>query len=74
MGWKYTEIISRDEAQRLIRNRMFTASNEELENALESLGYGDTTGIEYYGANFRVTGDLEDQDRELYERLKEKFE
>lgn len=57
MGWKSTIDITRDEAIRLIANRIMfvcTLSNKELENMIESLGYGDDTTLPYYGRNFIV--------------------
>ncbi len=59
MGWKSTIRISRTEAKRLIRERMNIPeiTNSELENRVESLGYGDDTNLPYYGYNFIVVDD-----------------
>lgn len=57
MGWKSTIDITREEAIRLIFERLsnvHTLSNDELGDLLESVGYGDTVGIGYYGFNFNV--------------------
>lgn len=60
MGWKSTIRIGRTEAKRLIVEKMDIlagVSNSELENKVESLGYGDDTNLPYYGHNFIVVDD-----------------
>lgn len=54
MGWKSTMKIKREEAQQLLINRILTASDTQLEEALESLGFGDDTNLPHYGRNFRI--------------------
>lgn len=70
MGWKSTIRISRTEAKRLIVEKMDIlagVSNSELENKVESLGYGDDTNLPYYGHNFIVVdGDDLDGDDDEY--------
>jgi len=74
MGWKATMHISRTAAIELIQKRLQDATNEELGNAVESLGYGDREGLDNYGYNFLVNDPDEDAERAEYERLKQKFE
>ena len=60
MGWKSTAEITRSEAKRLIMQKLINIdqlSNEELENMIEELGYGEDTNLEYYGHNFIVTNE-----------------
>ena len=40
------------------------ATNEELGNALESLGYGDEPDLKYYGCNFWVFSIIENDDND----------
>jgi hypothetical protein len=61
MGWKSMADITRDEAIRLATKELskkigeiYTMSNTELEDFLEELGYGDTSGMDYFGYNFRI--------------------
>jgi hypothetical protein len=62
MGWKYTETISREEAIFLILKRLRDMTNRQLADAVEAVGYGDTSGIEYYGANFCVVDEVKDKE------------
>ena len=55
MGWKSTKEISRIKAIELLSERIYSASDEELSNALESLGFGEESFLPYYGYNFCVT-------------------
>lgn len=55
MGWKGTKHLSREKAIKLIEDRLYDATNEELGDALESLGYGDDPNLKYIGCNFTVT-------------------
>ena len=60
MGWKSTVDITRSEAKRLIMQKLINLdqlSNEELENMIEELGYGEDTNLEYFGHNFIVTNE-----------------
>lgn len=54
MGWKATKEISREDAITLIINRLYDASADELSLVLESLGFGESSGLPYYGYNFSV--------------------
>jgi hypothetical protein len=57
MGWKSTIDITRNEAIELITRsllKVHTMSNQELEDLLENLGYGDDSDKEYFGYNFNV--------------------
>lgn len=57
MGWKSTIDIERKEAERLIKERLVNLdnlSNQEIEDMLESLGYGDKGDLPYFGHNFIV--------------------
>ena len=62
MGWKSTEIITRDEAIKLIEARLYEASNYEISTALEALGYGDEESLKYFGHNFIVVDKIEQED------------
>lgn len=58
MGWKSTIDITREEAKRLIMQKILKLdqmSDRELADIVEQLGYGDDTDLEYYGYNFHVT-------------------
>lgn len=60
MGWKSTVDLSRSEAKRLIRDRYDTLddlSNEELEEIIEGMGYGDDPNLDYFGHNFWIKND-----------------
>lgn len=61
MGWKSTVTINKEEAQQLLINRILSASDTQLEDALTSLGFGDEMDLAYYGHNFRI-GEPEKQD------------
>ena len=75
MGWKSTKHISRQTALDLIQTRVNAATNEQLADAVESLGYGDELELEFHGCNFIVQdGPIEDDERAEYYRLKAKFE
>ncbi len=61
MGWKSTVNITRDEAIDLIikatiREELERLTNDQLDEKLEALGYGETLGMDYYGHNFIVEG------------------
>ncbi len=73
MSWKSTVYISRQTALDLIQKRLLTATNDQLGYAVEYLGYGDDTELEYYGNNFIVQDITESDERLEYERLKRKF-
>lgn len=67
MGWKSTMQIKREEAIRLIFNKLSTVhtmTDEELCDTLEALGYGEDSKLPYYGYNFRIShiGDDENDD------------
>jgi len=65
MGWKSTVEITRDEAIRLIFEKLGygnNLSNSELADLVESLGYGDDTDLPYFGHNFIVRDNAEDTD------------
>ena len=60
MGWKSTIDITRNEAKRLIIQKLAMLdglTNKELEDMVEDLGYGDDTNLQYYGYNFNVVDD-----------------
>lgn len=61
MGWKSTRTITRERAIELIESRLLTCSDNELSNALESLGFGENMDLPYYGQNFMI-GSEEEQD------------
>ncbi len=54
MGWKSTKTLTPEKARVLLINRIMEASNDELGLALEALGYGDKTELKYYGCNFSI--------------------
>jgi hypothetical protein len=61
MGWKSTVDISREEAIKLATKELakkigevHTMSDTELEDFLEELGYGDTSGMDHFGHNFNI--------------------
>lgn len=60
MGWKYTEDIKRKEALNLIYEHLESLTNEELGDVMGVM-FGDTSGRPYYGANFNVYEDLENE-------------
>lgn len=57
MGWKSTKTIKRSEAIRLIEDYLENATNDELSNALEGIGYGDNIELPHHGCNFTVEDD-----------------
>ena len=57
MGWKSSITLTRNKAISLILERALTATDDELTNALDSLGYGDNTDLPYYGYNFSIGED-----------------
>jgi hypothetical protein len=63
MGWKSTIALTRNHAISLIIERAMTASNQELEELLELVGYGDDTNLSLFGFNFTVLDTNEDVDR-----------
>lgn len=58
MGWKSTMTIKKHEAIQLIMSRLLLATDEELADALESLGYGEDYNLPYFGHNFIVEEEL----------------
>jgi len=65
MGWKSTVDITRDEAIRLIFNKLSEAhkmSDNQLADLVESLGYGDDMDLPYFGRNFIVTDNANSED------------
>jgi trans-2-enoyl-CoA reductase len=63
MGWKSTIAFTRSHAISLIMERAMKASNQELEELLELVGYGDDTNLSLFGFNFTVLDTNEDVDR-----------
>lgn len=58
MGWKSTVDITRTQALALIMEYALQCGNlsdVELEDLLETLGYGDNTNLPYFGYNFNIT-------------------
>jgi hypothetical protein len=69
MGWKSTIAISRSHAISLIIQRATRASNYELEELLEDVGYGDDSKLSMFGHNFRVldtSQEVEDYNKSDY--------
>jgi hypothetical protein len=65
MGWKSTIEITRDEAIRLIFNKLSEAhkmSDNQLADVVESLGYGDDPDLPYFGHNFIVKDNADTED------------
>jgi hypothetical protein len=60
MGWKSTKVLTRKKAIELIEHYLYNASNEELSDALEGIGYGDNVNLDYHGCNFIIV-DTEDE-------------
>ena len=60
MGWKSTREISRDEVIKLISWSLNSLSNEQLGNTLEGI-YGDDPNLPYYGHNFMVVDEIEEE-------------
>jgi hypothetical protein len=63
MGWKSTIALTRSHAIALMIERATNASNQELEELLELVGYGDDTNLSLFGYNFTVLDTNEDVDR-----------
>ena len=59
MGWKST----RQHAIHLMYERAVRASNQELEELLESVGYGDDNSLSLYGHNFTVLDSNDEVDK-----------
>lgn len=60
MGWKSTIDITRNEAKRLIMQKLDMLdelTNQQLDDMLEGLGYGDDANLPYYGHNFNIVDD-----------------
>jgi hypothetical protein len=65
MGWKATIDITRTQALALVIDYALqcgTLSDSELEDLLETLGYGDNQTLPYFGYNFNIT---KQQDNEM---------
>jgi len=60
MGWKSTIEITREKAIFLIMSQIHCASDDELGETLESLGFGENFELEYYGHNFNVVSDSDE--------------
>lgn len=63
MGWKSTIEITREEAIRLIiqrinENILNSMTNRDLEYMVEDIGYGDNPEWEYFGHNFFVVNQI----------------
>ena len=58
MSFKGTVSISREEVIDLIIARLYEANDNELSQALSSLGYGDNIDLKYFGNNFYVDSEL----------------
>jgi hypothetical protein len=57
MGWKSTIDITRTQALALIMDYALQCGNlsdSELEDLLETLGYGDNPNLPYVGYNFNI--------------------
>lgn len=65
MGWKSTKTITRKKAIELIISRALDATEEELSNGLCGLGYGDNPELPYYGCNFSIDDNDDDNDDEI---------
>jgi hypothetical protein len=60
MGWKSTVDISRTQALALVMYYALQCGNlsdVELEDLLETLGYGDNQNLPYFGYNFNITNE-----------------
>lgn len=69
MGWKSTLDITREQAIEMImlglnRKPFEEMSNQELEEMLYSLGYGDKPELGYYGYNFSVLNEIKGEQNE----------
>ena len=63
MGWKSTIALTRSHAISLIIERATKASNQELEELLELVGYGEDNNLSLFGYNFTVLDSNEEVDR-----------
>lgn len=61
MGWKSTITITRNRALELIISKLLTCTDSELSDALESLGFGENSNLPYYGYNFMIDNDEEQE-------------
>lgn len=60
MGWKSTTDITRKDAIELIfqhLSKVHYMSNTEIEDLLETLGFGDDSDKPYFGHNFNIIND-----------------
>lgn len=65
MGWKSTVNITREEALSLcfsFLSKLHTKSNEDLGDIVGALGYGEDQSLPYYGHNFWVVDEFENED------------
>lgn len=62
MGWKSTIEVTREEALNAIINKIIKSSNQELEEALMSLNFGDDINLPWYGYNFIVSNHFKNED------------
>lgn len=62
MGWKSTIDITREEAIRLVLERIYNCNDTELADVVERLGYGEDSDLPYFGYNFNITHDKPDYD------------
>ena len=60
MGWKSTIRIPKSRAISLIMERAYNASNEELEELLVAVGYGDNSNLTLFGHDFLVLDTIEE--------------
>jgi hypothetical protein len=81
MGWKSTLEITREEAIRLIQKRLLILdrlTNQELEDLVDELGYGEDSNLEYYGHNFNVVNEdeynrIHEERNKFYNALHKRF-
>lgn len=64
MGWKSTIEVTREEALNAIINKIIKSSNQELEEALMSLNFGDDINLPWYGYNFIVSNHFKSDEDE----------
>lgn len=57
MGWKGTKEITRSEAIKLIMDRVYNSTDDQLEETLTDLGFGDDTKLPHIGYNFKIVTD-----------------
>jgi hypothetical protein len=65
MGWKSTIQLTRNQAIEAVMSRLLNATNNELENILTDLEFGDNTKLPYFGYNFRVMDEYADINKDL---------